>query len=168
MKQSIRDQIPDRGGFYYSNELYLSKAYQSLTPAARNLLHSLLGELKYRYIKSSTKKQRKDYQNNGSVSFTAIHFRALYGSCSQTYLSARNKLIEVGLINQIHRGGSVRGDRATYKVLCVDGVRIDFQRWRQYPEKNWSNKVPIYRNNSVGKKTRWKKGQSGRGKIHPK
>ena len=168
MKKSIRDQIPDRGGFYYSNELYLSKAYQSLTPAARNLLHSLLGELKYRYIKRSTKKQRKDYQNNGSVSFTAIHFRELYGSCSQTYLSARNKLIEVGLIEQTHRGGSARGDRAAYKVLCVDNILTSIQRWRQYPEKNWSNKVPKYRNNSVGKKTRWKKGQSGRGKIHPK
>ena len=59
MKKSIRDQIPDRGGFYYSNELYLSKAYQSLTPAARNLLHSLLGELKYRYIKGARKNREK-------------------------------------------------------------------------------------------------------------
>ena len=51
---------------------------------------------------------------------------------------------------------------AKYKILCLPGIQFREQRWRDYPEKNWSNNIPKAKNNQVGIKTRWKKGVSGK------
>ena len=97
-------------------------------------------------------------------------YRILTGRCKQTYLTARNQLIEVGLIEMTHRGGACRGDRAMYRVLIADDVRKEHQRWRRWdPEENWANEIPKSRGLTIGKDTRWKRGQSGRKVIfHPK
>jgi len=152
---------PKRGGFYYSNEIWDSAAYQSLTKSARNLLHCFAAEIRW-----TGKGTKKRYTNNGEVSFTEIQFKELYGACSSTYLKARNKLIEVGFIKQTHRGGMCRGDMATYKLLFVDGCLPIEKRWRQYPGKNWADEIPRPKEQLVGVDTQWKKGETGR-KLKP-
>ena len=102
------------------------------------------------------------YTNNDSISFTEIQFREFLGYCSTTYLNARNQLIEVGFIKQNYRGGMCRGDCARYRLLCVDGVRQESQRWRRYPEENWAEDIPKLKKQMVGVKTQFKKGKSGR------
>ena len=143
----------------YTNELYLSPAYQSLSKSARNLFHCFMNELRFtkgKYKKPST------YTNNGDVSFTVVQFRKIFGVTSQTYFDARDKLIEVGLLKQTYRGGMCRGDMAKYKVLALTHLPKVEERWRDYPNRNWKSEIPKSKGSTVGKETRWKKGQSGR------
>ena len=149
------------GGFYYHNEFWYSPAYQSLPISARELLHCLLTEYRFKYIRSRERMKRdKVYLNNGDLSYTEVQFKKRYGYSSSTYLKARDKLIEVGLIVQTHKGGMCRGDRATYKLLVDISEREE--RWRQYPERNWADEIPKPKKQMVGVKTQWKKGKSGR------
>jgi len=146
-----------KGGFYYPNEVWFSKAYQSLTPMARELLHCFLTELRW-----TRKGKKKIYTNNRDISFTESEFKGRYGCCSSTYIKARNQLIEVGFINQISRGGMCRGDRATYKILVSMDLPLNQERWRNYPEENWKHEIPRPKKQMVGVETQWKKGESGR------
>ena len=155
-------------GHYYANDLWFSPAYQSLSNSARDLLQCLLTEFKRNERKTSSpwrKKKRWTVINNGDISFTEIDFKKLTGRCSSTYLKSRNKLMEVGIIKQTYRGGMCRGDRATYKIL-IRSSQIPLmkgeERWRMYPEKNWTHEIPKPKKQLVGTKTQWKKGQSGR------
>lgn len=146
-----------KGGFYYSNEIWDSAAYQALTKTARNLLHCFITELRW-----TRKRKKLRFTNNGHLSFTEIQFKEMYGSCSSTYLKARNQLIEVGFIKQTYRGGMCRGDMAKYKLLFVDGCLPNEKRWREYPDRNWANDIPRPKKQLVGVETQWKKGQTGR------
>lgn len=143
--------------FYYNNEFWYSNAYQSLTISARELLHSMICELRW-----SDKGKNMNYTNNGQLSFTEVQYKKRYGYESATYIKSRNRLIECGLLKQTYRGGMCRGDMAKYKLLFIKGVLFGEQRWRDYPEKNWKDDVPKAKNNQVGIKNRWKKGESGR------
>ena len=155
----MKDKIFPRLGYYYTNELWYSKAYQTLNVSTRELLHCFITELRY-----SLKRDKKKYNNISDISFTEVQFKKRYDHCSRTYLSARDKLIEVGLIKQTYRGGYGRGDMARYKLLFVDGVMLDHQRWRKYPQENWKGEIPKLKKQIVGVKTQWKKGESGRKK----
>ena len=146
-----------KGGFYYPNEVWFSKACQRLTPMARELLHCMFNELRW-----TGRGDKKRYTNNGDISFTESEFKGMYGCCSSTYLKARNQLIEVGFIRQISRGGMCRGDRATYKILVGVDLPLNQERWRNYPEQNWEHETPKPKKQLVGVKTQWKKGKSGR------
>tara|TARA_B100000315_G_scaffold87608_1_gene80424 strand:- start:50 stop:532 length:483 start_codon:yes stop_codon:yes gene_type:complete len=148
---------PHRSGHYYSNELWFSEAYRSLPIAARNLLQCLISELRW-----TRRGKIKIYTNNGQLSFTEVEFKKLELGCSATYLKARNKLIEVGLIKQKKRGGMCRGDMAEYKLLFTDDCLSTEMRWKRYPEENWAHEIPKRKKQLVGVKTQWKKGQSGR------
>lgn len=150
------------GGFYYNNEIWFSNAYQKLILSSRELLHCFILERKW-----TGKGKNKSTINNGSISFTEIQFKEIFGYSSSTYLKARNQLIECGFIKQIYRGGMCRGDRAKYKILCIDGVPFGEQRWRDYPDKNWLNAIPKPKKQLIGIKTQWKKGECGRKKKPP-
>jgi len=157
-----------RGGWYYPNEFWFSPAYQSLSNSARDLLQCLLTEFKRSKLKTSNpwrNEKRWTVINNGDISFTEIDFKKLTGRCSTTYLKARNKLIEVGIIKQTYRGGECRGDRATYKILIRSNqipLMKGEERWRRYPDENWTHDIPKPKKQMIGVKTQWKKGQSGR------
>ena len=146
-------------GQWYNNELYFSHAYQSLTKSARNLFHCLMNELKW-----TKKKKKRVFINNGDVSCTVIQFREKFGVTSETYFSARNQLIKVGLIKQTYRGGIGRGDMSKYKILALTYLPRNEERWLDYPNENWESDIPRSKGLTIGKETRWKKGQSGRKK----
>ena len=152
-------------GCFYRNDVWFSAAYQKLTISARDLLQCLWTEIKKREIK----KEWKEF-DNGELSFTEGEYKQLTGRCSATYLNARNLLIEVGFIEITHRGGFCRGDRAMYKILFgIKKMLPSQEKWRRYPEENWANKIPKSKGLTIGKDTRWKKGESGRKLIsHPK
>ena len=144
----------------YTNELYFSPAYQSLPKSARNLLHCFMNEL--RFTKGKYKKP-SIYINNGDISFTVVQFKKMFNvEASQTYLNARDKLIEVGLIKQTYRGGMGRGSMAKYKILALTYLLKGEERWRDYPDRNWKSEIPTSKGSTVGKNNQWKKGQSGR------
>ena len=169
-------------GHYYDNDLWFSPAYQSLSNSARDLLQCLLTEFKRNERKTSNpwrRKKRWTVINNGNISFTEIDFKKLTGKCSSTYLSARNKLIEVGFIKLKYKGGAGVGDRAKYKLFVGTNLKKEEERWRRYPDENWAHEIPKPKKQLVGVETQWKKGQSGRktkatlqkytlnGTIHP-
>ena len=145
------------GGFYYNNILWLSPAYQALTKSSRNLLHCLATELRW-----ARKGKKNTYLNNGTLSFTEIDFKERFGSCSATYLKARNQLIEIGFIKQTHRGGHCRGDMSRYKILISNDVPEKHMRWLRYPQENWASDIPKVKCQIVGKETQWKKGKCAR------
>jgi len=161
MKNEINRPSP-RAGYYYLAEWRLSKAYLELPQSARDLLFSLLCEL--RYSKKRVKGKRQ-YLNNGAVSFTENQYKKRFNRTSETYLRSRNTLIKNGLIKQTYRGGYGKGDRARYKVLVDETLPYNEQRWRQYPDENWESEIPKMKGNHVGKKTRFKKGKTGRKSI---
>ena len=137
-----------------TNELYWSKAYQSLTLSARNLLWCMVAELKFT---GSRKKKNFAYTNNGKISFTETEFKKQGLGSSSTYLKSRNQLIEVGLIELTYRGGFARGDMNTYKLLFIEGVHQLDRKWKNYPKENWKKDIPKVKDYIVGRETRFKK-----------
>ena len=144
-------KISSRAGFFFKYELLFSDAYHELPKSGRDLLHSLVFELKF--VKNKRTK-RLSYPNNGSVSFTEIQFKEEFGCASNTYITARNRLIHNGLIRQTYRGGFCRGDMATYKILITPDLNPREMRWLQYPDKNWEHEIPRSKT-KIGIKTRF-------------
>ena len=162
-------RLSRKAGFLFKYELLFSDAYQELPRSARDLLHCLVYELRYLRNKST---KRFSYPNNGKVSYTEIQFKEEFGYSSNTYITARNRLINNGLIKQTHRGGMCRGDMATYKVLITPDLLESELRWLSYPEKNWEKEIPKNKNTLVGVKTRFKSkptliNSTLNGEIHP-
>jgi hypothetical protein len=150
-------------GCFYRNDIWFSSAYLSLSISSRDLLQCLVTEINKAKIKGKWVSFR-----NGELSFIESDYIKLTKRSKQTYINARNQLIQTGFIKMTHRGGNGAGDRAMYRVLIADDVRIEHQRWRKYPEQNWTNKIPKSRGLTIGKETRFKKGQSARKVIsHP-
>jgi len=155
-------KVSSRKGFYYPSHLVFSDAYRRLTVSARELLHLFIDELTYTYRKAKDGRH-KEWTNNGEVSVTESQFKKRLGKCSGTYLKSRDLLITVGFIKQTHRGGIGAGDRAKYEVLISgNAMPSKNERWRDYPKKDWSREIPEHKNQLIGIKTRWKKGESGR------
>ena len=140
--------------FILTNRLYWSKAYQSLTLSARNLMMCLLAELRFT---GSRKKGTFAFTNNGEISFSEAEFKANGLGCSATYIKARNQLIKVGFIKVTYRGGMARGDMNKYKLLWVDGVQHDKMRWKLYRDGDWEHEIPKVKDYIVGRQTRFKK-----------
>ena len=139
------------------NKFYWSKAFQSLTKKAQNLLFCMIAELRFTGIRGN-KKNPFTYTNNGKISFSETEFFKQELGASGTYNSAKKKLIEVGLIKITYRGGFARGDMNTYELLLnSDMVPQHKQRWREYPKKNWKHEIPKVKDYAVGRKTRFKK-----------
>ena len=140
--------------FFFSmhERLYWSEAYQALNISARNLMMCFQAELRW-----SGKGKKRIFTNNGEISFSEAEFKFNKLGASQTYINARNKLIEVGFIKVTYRGGMARGDMNLYKLLWVNGVRHDEMRWKGYPEENWAHEIPKVKDYAVGRKTRFKK-----------
>lgn len=136
--------------FPFKAEMLFSDAYVDLPKSARDLLHCLVFELRYK-----THKRGLSYYNNGDVSFTEIQFKEEFGYASNTYITARNKLIRNGLIRQTYQGGFGPGDMATYKVLITRDLNPKEMRWLRYPDENWEKEIPR-RNPQVGVETRFK------------
>ena len=139
-------------GYFYRAEMLFSPAYVDLPKSARDLLHCMVHELKFTKNK---KTGRYSYPNNGSVSYTEVQFKKEFGCASNTYLLARNRLIRNGLIKQTYKGGTCRGDMATYKVLFTPDINPNEMRWLRYPKKNWGDEIPK-NNTQVGVETRFK------------
>ena len=144
--------LSPKAGFFFKYELLFSDSYHELPKSARDLLHCLVSELKFHRNK---KIKRTTYPNNGSVSYTEIQFKEEFGHASNTYLSARNRLIRNGLIKQTYQGGSCRGDMATYKVLFTPDLNPNEMRWLRYPKENWGDEIPK-NNTQVGVETRFR------------
>ena len=147
--------ITDKGFTHMlTNRLYWSDAYQSLTKSAQNLMWCMYAELRFT---GSRKKKNFSYTNNGQISFTETEFRKQGLGVSQTYLNARNQLIEVGFIKTTYEGGMAKGDMNKYKLLWITGVMHLEMRYKRYPDENWEHEVPCKKNNMVGRGTRFKK-----------
>ena len=143
-------------GFTYmlNNRFYWSPAFQALTKSAENLMWCMYAELLW----TGTRKMGDySYTNNGKISFSEYEFKKNCLGASQTYLNARNKLIEVGFIQITYEGGMAKGDMNKYKLLWVDGVPELQRRWKRYPDENWKHEVPCKKDNMVGRGTRFKK-----------
>ena len=150
-------------GCFYRNDIWFSSAYLSLSISSRDFLQCLVTEINKAKVKGKWVSLR-----NGELSFIESDYIKLTKRSKQTYINARNQLIQTGFIKMTHRGGNGGGDRGMYRVLIADDVRIEHQRWRKYPEQNWTNEIPKSRGLTIGKKTRFKKGQSARKVIsHP-
>ena len=147
--------ISDKGFTHIiTNRLYWSPAYQSLTRSGQNLMWCMYAELKWT---GSRKKGNFNYTNNGNISFSESEFKKQGLGASQTYLNARNKLIEVGFIKITYEGGMAKGDMNKYKLLWIDRLKHLEMRWKRYPDENWKHEVPCKKDNMVGKGTRFKK-----------
>ena len=160
----MNKEIKMKKGFFYPNDFWLSSAYLGLNKSARDLLQCLVTEI------SKVKRMGKWVEiNNGKLSFSEISYKALTGRCSSTYLNARNELIKRGIIEMTHRGGGGAGDSSMYKILFgIKSMPKENEKWRRYPKENWEKDIPKSKGITIGIKTRWKKGQSGRKVIsHP-
>ena len=140
--------------FYFTmyERLYWSEAYQALNVSARNLMMCFQTELRW-----TGKGKNRTITNNGEISFSEAEFKFNKLGASQTYINARNKLIEVGFIEVTYRGGMARGDMNKYRLLWVDDIAHDELRWKRYPEENWAHEIPKVKDYAVGRNTRFKK-----------
>ena len=143
--------------FMLTNNLFWSEAYQILKPSSQRLLWCFYSELRFT---GSRNKETFKYINNGEISFSEREFKFNKLGNSQTYLTARNQLIEVGFIKITYRGGMGRGDSNKYRLLFVQGVRHEHMRWKRYPKENWKREIPKAKDTLVGVRTRFKKKSS--------
>ena len=143
--------------FLLTERLYWSQAYQSLTKSAQNLLWCFVAELTFT---GSRKKKNFAYTNNGRISFSEREYKFNKLGSSQTFITSRNKLIEVGFIKLIYRGGMARGDLNQYQLLFIEDVPHYEMRWKDYPSKNWKHEIPKAKDSLVGVGTRFKKKSS--------
>ena len=120
----LSKKIP-RHGFYYPVFMRLSPAYQELTISARNLLYLMAITAKYDWVKNE-----KHHRNNGKIGLPESEFRKYYNCVSQTYYNARDQLITNGFIKQTRQGGYGVGDYSMYKLLFLQDVQPNHQRWR--------------------------------------
>ncbi len=137
-----------------TNNLYWSKAYQSLTLSARNLMWAFIAELRF---SGSRAKGTFEYTNNGKISFTEYEFKAQGLGASETYLRARNQLIRTGFIEITYQGGRGSGDSNKYKLLYIEGVHQTDRKWERYPRENWEDDIPKVKDYGIGRETRFKK-----------
>ena len=150
--------ISDKGfTFMLNHNLYWSAAFQALTKSAQNLMWCMYAELRF---SGSRKKKNFAYTNNGNISFSEVEFKKQGLGASQTYLNARNLLIELGFIEITYEGGMTKGDMNKYKLLWIEGVPHTQMKWKRYPLENWSEDVPCKKDNMVGKATRFKSSDS--------
>ena len=163
----VKKRRLSRNAIYpFKAELLFSDAYVDLPKSARELLHCFVFELKY-----TRHKRGVSYYNNGDVSFTEVQFKEEFGCASNTYITARNRFIHNGLVRQTYRGGSHRGDMATYKILITPDLYPREMRWLKYPNKNWEHQIPRSKT-KIGIKTRFKskttlKKSTLNGELHP-
>ena len=116
--------------FTFNERFFWSKAFQSLTPSAINLMMCFQTELRW---SKGKRRSKRNILNNGNISFSEAEYRFNKLGASQTYINARNQLIKVGFIKITYHGGMARGDMNKYKLLWVDGVPHDEMRWKLYP-----------------------------------
>jgi len=146
-------------GWFYRNDVWFSEAYLSMPISARDLLQCLVTEINKVHNKRTKKWEET---RNGELSFTEAQYIKITGRSKGTYYNAIKELIRRGFIKITHRGGGGSGDRSTFKVLISEEIDKEQQHWRRYPTENWEKEIPKAKDNLVGKKTQWKKGQSGR------
>ena len=79
--------------------------------------------------------------------------RKKLGISKATCTKAIHKLITVGLINLTREGQNKVCHK--YKIL-YQVVPTKEQRWKKYPDQDWSHECPKSPNNLVGKKTQFK------------
>lgn len=152
--------IPEKGSFYW-NELWFSEAYKTLPLKARDLLQCFLTELRKKHV-SIGKRKEWTVINNGDVSFTESSFRKLTGCTKETYRRSIHQLITRGLIELTYQGGSGQGDRSKYKILAIRELTKEQQKWHRFPQENWEQDIKRIPNYSIGRKTKWVPGTSGR------
>ncbi len=111
----------------------------------------------YTELRFTGKGKKKQFTNNGEVSFSEAEFKANGLGCSATYIKARNQLIKVGFIKVTHRGGMGKGVRNLYKLLWCGGALHSEMRWKRYPDENWEQEIPKVKDYIVGRETRFKK-----------
>ena len=114
----------------------------------------MFAELRFTFTGKGKKRQ---FTNNGEISFTETEFKNQGLGYSQTYIKARNLLIKVGFVKITYRGGMARGDMNTYKLLFIEGVKQVDQKWKRYPKENWKHEIPKVKDYIVGRGTRFKK-----------
>ena len=134
-----------------------SEAFKKLPRSAIDLLQCFATE-----IRKKQKGRKWSIVNNGELSVTQSQFLKLTGYSKSTYIKERNRLIEHGFLIITYLGGGGSGDRSLYKLLICDDIPKEKQRWRRYLKEDWKHEVPKRENNLIGKKTQWKKGQSGK------
>ena len=144
-------------GWYYRNEVWFSEAFKKLPRSAIDLLQCFATE-----IRKKQQGRKWPIVNNGELSVTQSQFLKLTGYSKSTYIKERNRLIEHGFLIITYLGGGGSGDRSLYKLLICDDIPKEKQRWRRYPKEDWKHEVPKRENDLIGKKTQWKKGQSGK------
>ena len=140
--------------FTFNERFFWSKAFQSLTPSAINLMMCFQTELRW---SKGKRRSKRNILNNGNISFSEAEYRFNKLGASQTYINARNQLIKVGFIKITYHGGMARGDMNKYKLLWVDCVPHDEMRWKLYPLEDWEHKIPKVKDYAVGRSTRFKK-----------
>ena len=113
--------------FTFNHRFFWSKAFQSLTPSAINLMMCFQTELRW---SKGKRRSKRNILNNGNISFSEAEYRFNKLGASQTYINARNQLIKVGFIKITYHGGMAREDMNKYKLLWVDGVPHDKMRWK--------------------------------------
>ena len=173
-KQSPKSCAPKKESYFPLRwDLYESYAWTELTDSEKKIFIHLYSRITW-YKRKGKKMNSPNFQdtNNGEISVSTKSLMKWTGINSKgTITNAIAKLVKVGLI-AITRYGSHRLSHL-YKILYFI-VPTSQERWRKYPEQDWSDEIPKAEGNlfacGVGNKTQWKKGECGNPKYksHPK
>lgn len=135
-----------------NKEILESQAWNELTKKDMQFFFYIWSCLKWVNI-GKKRNPQWDVSNNGDIEISTEEVRKKQGISKGTCTSAIRKLITVGLISLTRVGQNKVCHK--YKVL-YQVVPTKEQRWKKYPDQDWSHECPKSPNNLVGKKTQFK------------
>tara|TARA_B100001250_G_scaffold79095_1_gene64973 strand:- start:1394 stop:1822 length:429 start_codon:yes stop_codon:yes gene_type:complete len=136
----MKRKLPKSRGIYLEREILASDAFWDLTNTAKNIYLIFLMK-RVLTDKSFGKDNARIIANNGEITFTFIEAEKNYNIKKNTFLRARDLLIEIGFIEITELGGCHH--RNKYKISS---------NWKKYPTETFKRPKS---GNLVGKKTRW-------------
>jgi len=137
----MKRKLPNSKGVYLERDILSSESFFALSGSAIRLFLIFRMKCVIKMIKSRNR-DGKVIVNNGEIQFTYIEAKKKYNISKTTFRNARDKLIEVGLIEIEHEGG-----------CHLPTLYSISKNWRKYPEEEFTRKKSA---NLVGKDTRWK------------
>ena len=129
-------KYPNVKGYWKETKRLLeSQAYNELSLNQLKILKYLYLSLKWKKVNN-----RIIATNNGKVSVAHSMLRKKLGiNSSETTTKAIRKLISVGFI-EITKYPTIHSN-TQYKILIQSACNRGEENWKQYPQKNWSDRV---------------------------
>jgi hypothetical protein len=139
----MRDPKSQKFCSYLTYQLFVSQAFQELSPAAKNILMQFYFEIEMSSDKKRSKKYSPTIRNRFEIVLPYREIEQRLGYRARTITTSLKQILAHGFLEKVKRGGSVKGDFAVYSIS---------EKWRQWQPGQTITEMPT----PTGKASWWK------------